>query len=235
MWVVIVTPFDTSLTAARSNRAIGNLLIYVLISTLVESTYGIYSPGMDASSIDWAIVAGIAGPLVVFFLGVLGNRLYESKQRLVVYLTNFANFTIRSDKSGVDDIHLRTFSLVIRNAGRRATNSVKIGHHWLPKDVTIFPAIPHHIDNSAPGNASEVQIDQLVSGEQITISYLLWDVVQPAEVISYVKSDDGQARVLDVLPTPQLPKWTQRLLWILIFIGIVTILYTIYTFYTYIF
>ncbi len=180
------------------------------------------------TSIDWQTVATIAAPIVALFAGAALDRWYEGRQRLVVYLTNMADFVIRSPDDPAQDVRCRTFSLVLRNAGRRATESVRIGHHWLPPNVVITPSIPHNIDNSPPGTAAEVQIDRMVPAQQVTISYLVWGDVQATNVISYVNSDDGEARVLNVLPTPQLPRWLLRLLRFRIVVGVVTVLYLAY-------
>jgi hypothetical protein len=36
---------------------------------------------------------------------------------------------------------------------------------------------------------------------------------------------EGMARVINVLPTPQLSRWRLAVLWILVFVGVVTSLY----------
>lgn len=180
------------------------------------------------TSIDWQTVATIAAPIVTLFAGTALARWYERRQRLVVYLTNMADFVIRLTGPPAKNTQCRTFSLVLRNAGTRATENVRIGHHWLPPNVAINPSIPHQIDHSPPGTAAEVQIDRMVPAQQVTISYLVWGDVQATNVISYVNSDDGEARVLNVLPTPQLPRWLLRLLWFLIVVGVVTVLYLAY-------
>ncbi len=180
------------------------------------------------TSIDWQTVATIAAPIVALFAGAALDRWYEGRQRLVVYLTNMADFVIRLTGPPAQDMHCRTFSLVLRNAGTRATENVRIGHHWLPPNVAINPSIPHQIDHSPPETAAEVQIDRMVPAQQVTISYLVWGDVQATNVISYVNSDDGEARVLNVLPTPQLPRWLLRLLRFLIVVGVVTVLYLAY-------
>ena len=79
-----------------------------------------------ATSIDWQTIATIAAPIVTLFVGVALSRWYESRQRLVVYLTNMADFVIRSPDDPAQDVRCRTFSLVLRNAGRRATENVRI-------------------------------------------------------------------------------------------------------------
>ncbi len=180
------------------------------------------------TSVDWQTIAIIASPIMALFAGAALDRWYQRRQRLVVYLTNMADFVIRLTGPPAKDWHCSTFSLVLRNAGTRATENVRIGHHWLPPNVNINPSIPHKIDNSPPGTAAEVQIDRLVPAQQVTISYLVWGAVQVTNVISYVNSDDGEARVLNVLPTPQLPRWLLRMLWFLIVVGVVTVLYLAY-------
>lgn len=184
---------------------------------------------MPQTPVDWAVVATLAAPLVTFLLGIGATLWLGYRQRLVVYVTNIAGFIVMLGPPDEKNVEVSTFSLVIRNAGRRATSNVKIGHHHLPKDVAIYPAIPHEIDTTAPGTAAEARIEQLVSGEQITISYLLWGRANPGQIIAYVKSDDGQARVLNTLPTPQWPKLTLWILWFLVVVGAVSILYLTYS------
>ena len=178
--------------------------------------------------INWSVVATIAAPIITLFLGAALDRWYEKRQRLIVYLLNEADFLIRQVGTPPTDVACRTFVLVLQNSGRHTTNNVRIGHYWLPPDVAINPAIPHTIDESAPGTAAEVRIDQLVSGEEITISYIVLAPMQSGNVISYVKSDDGPARVLNFLPTPQWPKWAQRSVLLLLSVGLVSIVYVVY-------
>jgi hypothetical protein len=45
-----------------------------------------------------------------------------------------------------------------------------------------------------------------------------------------VKSDDGFAKVLNVLPTPQYPRWLFRGIWALVFIGAGSVLYLVVEF-----
>ena len=179
-------------------------------------------------TINWSVVAIISAPIITLFLGVALDRWYEKRQRLIVYLLNEAQFLIRQIGTPPTDVACRTFVLVLRNSGRHATKNVRIGHHWLPADVAINPAVPHTVDHSAPGTAAEVQIDQMVSGEEITISYIVLAPTQSENVISYVKSDDGPARVLNFLPTPQLPKWVQRSALLLLAVGSIASAYLAY-------
>ena len=123
--------------------------------------------------------ATIAAPIIALFVGAALDRWYERRQRLVVYLTNMAEFVIRLTGPPAQNMDCSTLSLVLRNAGRRATENVRIGHHWLPPNVAINPSIPHRIDDSPPGTAVEVQIDRMVPGQQVTISYLVCGTRSP--------------------------------------------------------
>lgn len=45
---------------------------------------------------------------------------------------------------------------------------------------------------------------------------------------THLESDDGPAKVLNVLPTVQMPKWLIVVLWLLIGYGTIAALYTTY-------
>ena len=118
-----------------------------------------------------------------------------------------------------------THSVVVRNAGRKAANNVRLGHNVLP-DFSVFPAVPYNVA-ALPGGGSEIVFPSLVPGEQITVTYLYFPPLLWNGVNTYTKSDDGFAQVLNVLPTPQLAPWLQRILWALIILGSITALYAV--------
>ena len=65
----------------------------------------------------------------------------------------------------------------------------------------------------------------LVPREQVTVHYLYFPPLLWADINTYVKSDEGLAKVLTVLPTPQAPAWQRRIALILLLVGVITIIY----------
>ena len=61
--------------------------------------------------------------------------------------------------------------------------------------------------------------------EQITISYLYAPPLLWSQIHAYTKSDEGFAKILNVLPTPQPKKWIVRAFWALAFVGTASLLY----------
>ena len=172
--------------------------------------------------IDVDLAAKISIPLATLVLGKYLDRWLTKRPKLISYLVHASAFTVRGDTPGT----FHTHAIVVRNAGRVAANNVRIGHNVLPEHFQLFPAVPHTVARE-PGNVAEIIIPKLVPDEQITISYLYSPPVLWSQINAYTKSDEGFAKVLNVLPTPQLPRWVYRALWVLIFIGAATVLYFI--------
>ena len=171
-------------------------------------------------SIDWELVKNIGLPLATLVLGKYLDRWLAKRPRLIVYLGHVSSFTVQ----GQTPIQVFTHAIVVRNAGRLAANNVRIGHNVLPPHYQLLPSIPHSVVQ-VPSGGAEILIPKLVPDEQVTISYLYQPPLTWDRVNAYTKSDEGFAKVLNVLPTPQLPKWMIVLLWVLIFIGITSLLY----------
>ena len=72
---------------------------------------------------------------------------------------------------------------------------------------------------------AEIVLDKLVPNEQIQISYLYAPPLLWSQIHAYTKSDDGFAKIITVLPTPQSPKWVIRMFWVLVLIGFASLLY----------
>lgn len=171
-------------------------------------------------TIDWNIVATIASPIVALFIGAFLNHLLENRAKVVSYLGHVSGIRLKSEH------HVNTHSVVLRNAGRKTANNVRLGHNILP-DFQIFPDIEYTV-RDLPGGAKEILIPTLVPKKQITISYLYFPPLTWDQINTHLESDEGPVKVLNVLPTIQFPKWLITVLWILIGYGVIGVLYTIY-------
>ncbi len=146
----------------------------------------------------------------------------SSEIKLISYLGHVSAFILRDEKR----TQVYTHAIVVRNAGKKTANNVRIGHNQLPPDFQIYPSVPHKVESIATGG-SEILIEKLVPGEQITVSYLYSPPLTWGQINSYTKSDEGFAEILNVVPTPQASKWVINLLWVLIGIGVIAIIYVI--------
>jgi hypothetical protein len=120
-------------------------------------------------------------------------------------------------------MYIGTHSVVIRNGGRLPARNVRIGHTFLP-DYNSIPSIDFQVAN-LPGGSKELLIPIMIPGEQITISYMYFAPTSYKDVNSYIKSDEGFAKWITVIPAPNLAIWQKIFLFILIFIGSSALIY----------
>jgi hypothetical protein len=172
--------------------------------------------------LDPDIAVKITVPLTTLVLGKYLDRWLTKRPRLISYLGHASAFTLRSQTSTI----IHTHAIVVRNAGRVAATNVRIGHNVLPDNFQLYPAVPHTVEH-AVGGIAEIVIPRLVPEEQITISYLYAPPLLWNQIHAYAKSDEGFAKILNVLPTPQAPKWIIRSIWALVFVGVVSLLYLV--------
>jgi hypothetical protein len=78
---------------------------------------------------------------------------------------------------------------------------------------------------SLPNGGKEIIFPILVPNEQITISYLYFGTTTYTVINTYVTSDEGLAKIIDVIPAPNLAQWQKVLFYILLFVGLSTIIY----------
>jgi len=168
---------------------------------------------------DWDLVIKITVPLTTLVAGKYLDRL-ERRPKLICYFGHSAAFTIRGDRPAT----VHTHALVVQNAGRMAATNVRIGHLQLPENYQIYPAVEHSVVR-APSGTAEIVIPKLVPSEQVTIYYLYFPPLLWNQIHSYAKSDEGLAKVLNVIPTPQPSKWLVMTAAILMFVGAVALLY----------
>ena len=173
--------------------------------------------------IEWNIVATILAPLIALFIGAILNRAAEKRPRLVTYLGHVS--THRIERNDGVPFNVFTHSIVLKNAGRSPARNVRLTHSVLP-NYNILPSVKFETE-ILPNGEIDIVIPVLVPRQELTISYLYyppntWDKLYPT-----IRSDEGFARELKVLPTIQFPKWVNIILVGLMFIGVVAVLYVL--------
>lgn len=151
---------------------------------------------------------------------IIAKRYLEGRPKLISYLVHASEFPLQNSEVKA----VRTHSIVIRNAGKQSAHNVRVGHNHLPQSYQIYPAVAHEVNNS-PCGASEIVFPTLVPNEQVSISYLYFPDIFWHQINTYTKSDEGMAKVVNIIPSPQLPKWKAGLLLTFMFVGASTILY----------
>ena len=173
-------------------------------------------------NVDWSVVATIASPIIALFIGAALNRAIENRPRVVCYLGHVSGISLQ----GAQPVQVNSHSVVLRNAGRKTATNLRLGHAVLPA-FQIYPDIDYTVAN-LPGGGREIRIPNLVPKKQVTITYLYFPPLTWERVNTHLESDDGPVKVLNVLPTVQLPKWLITILWLLIGYGVIGLSYTAY-------
>lgn len=170
--------------------------------------------------IDIELIAKFISPLIVAVFSLFLGRYLEARPKLISYLVHASEFPLKEGNiNGV-----RTHGVVIRNAGKRTANNVRIGHANVPHSYQMFPNVAHRVEDGGNGSA-EIIIPTLVPNEQVSISYLYFPPMLWNQVVSYTKSDEGMAKEINVIPSPQWPQWRVNMVWSLVFIGASSVIY----------
>jgi hypothetical protein len=174
--------------------------------------------------ISWELVGKVAGPLSLVLATELIRRLFADRPRLVVYIGHLSAHQVRPPDG--KPFGVNTHAIVVVNTGRRAAMNVRLSHLTLP-DFTVFPDVNNQVVE-LPGGGREILFPVLVPKEQVTVSYLYSPPLTAVDINTGVRSDEGMARVLDVIPTEQLPRWKIRTLGFLVLVGVVGTVYFLF-------
>ena len=180
--------------------------------------------------VDWILVFNIVAPIATLVLGALITRYFERRPKLLTHYGTISAFKLRDEQK----TNIFTHTIVVRNAGNTAATNIVVGHHHLPANYQIHPPTRHEV-RSVADTGDEIYIPALVAKEQIIISYLYFPPLTYKDINTYVKSDEGSARVLNVILQPEPPKWLMFIIWTLICAGAVALIYLFLVGVTYIY
>jgi hypothetical protein len=168
--------------------------------------------------IDFSLFGRIAEPLV--------GRVIERRPRLIVYYSHVGVFQLQPS-GGFSGGPVHTHSVVIKNTGKLAARNVRLPHNFALKPPLNFSVHPQTDFTRTPlaGGDEQITFPVLVPGQQVTVSYLYFPPLHYRQINLPISSDEGMARELNVLPTPQLSRWRLAIAWSLMFIGVVTLVY----------
>lgn len=174
-------------------------------------------------SIDWMIVATIAGPVIALFVGAALTRILERRPRIVAYFSHTSAFRIAAANP---PLYIHTHAIVIKNTGQQPATDIRVRHNVLPPNPQLFPDVAFTVED-LPGGGADIVIPRLVPGEQVSISYLYAPPLLYSQIHAGIRHSQGFARELTVLPTPQYPQWAARTLGLLIIVGVIAVLYIV--------
>ena len=170
--------------------------------------------------VDAESLAKVLSPLLTLVVGAAIRRYLERRPRLISFIGHVSTFSLLGEQPTV----VFTHSVVVRNAGRLAAKNVRLGHLNLPLNVRIEPNVEHTLSRN-PDGSGEIVLAVLVPKEQVTVSYLYFPPLTAGQINTYTKSDEGFAKIINAIPTPQPPK---SLIWaasLLIFVGASFVVY----------
>jgi hypothetical protein len=178
--------------------------------------------------IDFSLFGRIAESLVILFLGGFVGRLIERRPRVSVFYGHIGEFQLQPSGT-LPGGAVHTHSVVVRNTGKLAARNVRLPHRLALAPPLNFSVLPPTAFTRSPlsGGGEEIVFPTLVPGQQVTVSYLYFPPLLYTQINLPISSDEGMARVLSVLPTPQRPRWQLAILWVLVFIGVVTSVYLV--------
>jgi hypothetical protein len=175
---------------------------------------------------DFSIFSRVAEALIIAVLGGFIARVIERRPRVVVFYGHIGEFHLPPTQ-GNPALRVHTHTVVIRNNGRLAAHNVRVPHNLPLTPPLNFSVAPQTAFTRAPlaGGGEEITFSVLVPGEQITISYLYFAPLTFNQINLPIRSDEGLARAVNVLPARQFPRWLVMFMWGLAFVGSITVIY----------
>ncbi|MUK43732.1 hypothetical protein GNP61_19520 [Aliivibrio fischeri] len=176
--------------------------------------------------VDWVIVATIVAPLLAALFGAWLSRWFESRPKILVWYSHRSEFDVKNEPQEGEPIRVHTHAVNLKNTGKKSAKDIVVSHNYLPTNFRIIPPTPHRVEE-LPGGGKNIVIPNLVPNKEISISYLYYPPVTWAQINTAVEFDEGMAKVIDVIPTPSVPKSLQCVAFAMMFIGTVTTLYLV--------
>jgi hypothetical protein len=179
---------------------------------------------------DFSLAANIAEKIILLVVGAVGTWIFERRPRLTVFFAHVGEFrmTPPAGQQQLQPMTIHTHTIVIRNAGRLAAHNIRVPHQGPLAKNNVYVSVERGADfkmQNLPGGEDEILFPILAPKQQVTIGYLYFPPVLFTHIHLPIRSDEGQARQLFVLPTPQAPRWLIYLLWSFAVIGLATVLY----------
>lgn len=145
--------------------------------------------------------AKLLAPIVSALL-IAGFKWYtEGRPRVISYLVQSWGVRIPDSSDGTPGAVVHSHTIAVANTGRKPATAVRVTHgikQTLPA-LAIHPPIQYTIETNPEGYL-QIVFPVLVPKQQITISYLYFPPLLYSQVLGTVLSNEGMARILDVVP-----------------------------------
>jgi len=174
-------------------------------------------------NMDWNLFVVIFSPILAIFVGVLVDRHFKERPYLMTYLSHTSALNTKTPDN--KELKVNTHALVIQNLGRKPAKNVRIGHLVFPS-FSVYPSIEYHV-NELPDGTKEIHFPIVTPKERIFINYLYFPPVIWKNINSYIKSDEGPAKRVNMQLTPIYPKIIRIISVIFCLMGIVFSIYLV--------
>lgn len=192
-------------------------------------------------NINWpVIIQGLFAFLIPYIILELIRREINYKgPKLVYYLSQITTHAIPAPQPAqptteqgmpparpIQTIWLNSYVLTIRNNGNVAAHAIEISHPQWPHHFEIRPLVRHEIVEGPSGQRRWIRIPSLAPKETASISYLFGPVQNWADLLEYVRSEEGVAAKLEMNLNRVFPVWLNWMFLIfsvlgLIFLGVI--------------
>lgn len=174
---------------------------------------------------------------ITLLIGIYLNRIFENRPQLITHFGHISSAKAKDNAGNYLDVF--THSVVIRNNGQKPAVNVRLGHNPLPSDnnhssyinlnniINIYPPTEFKVAGNAK-EGQEIIIERILPKEEISITYLYFPPILFNQINTYVKSDEGIAKRVNVLLQPQYPLWVINIIRFLILIGFITTIFILY-------
>lgn len=177
-------------------------------------------------ALNWDAViklgSGVLAAVVAWALKMWSER----GAKVIAYYRHSSAITMPPTQAstGQEPTVVHTHSVVIRNVGRKAATNVRLSHFYLPPAFSLWPAVQYRVE-PVQNSGEDVVIPTLVPNQEVTVNYLYFPPLLYTGVNSSVRTDEGFARIVNVLPTPEPSPWVVRSRTALMVVGVATAIY----------
>ena len=172
---------------------------------------------------DWDIALRIVGFFAPAMVGAVVTHFVEHRPRLIAFWAHTGAVMLGNQNP---PLQVNTHSVTLRNIGWRFCTNVRVTHLTLP-DFSVFPNVQFSVV-PMPQGGSQIVFPAIVPKQQVTIHYLYFPPLFANQIHQGVIYDQGLAREVRVLPTPQPPGWALALVSFLVFLGASALTYIVY-------
>ena len=156
--------------------------------------------------------------LVTLAVGIILERLRTRRADLIFYSSHPQWVTIPPQRGQQATPPIGTFTLFLWNQGKAPAKEVHVGHYSLPAN-NVWPDLPREL-TATPGGGFAIRFPVFPARTLVSISYLYYGAFTFDQIISYVGSEDGNAKRIPVMLQRVWPKWALNVMKLLLFAGL---------------